>query len=189
MPGYGSHVPLWILGSSLFGAELAAALGLPFAFASHFAPDELLPALQIYRAKFKASKQLQRPYAMVGINVVAAETDDEARRLFTSIQQTFTNMGRGTRGQLPVPIDDIETYWSPIEKIEVSRKLRRSFVGSAETVQRGIEGLLAETGADELIVASAIYEHTARLRSYEILADIRKESASNARFPERQTLI
>ncbi len=173
VPGYGTHVPLWILGSSLFGAQLAAQLGLPFAFASHFAPDELLPALQIYRDEFQASKQLQRPYAMVGVNVIAAESDDEARRLFTSIQQTFTNMGRGTRGRLPEPIADIDTYWSPPEKNDVSRKLSRSFVGSPETIRRGLEDLIAETGADELIVASAIYDHAARLRSYELLAGVR----------------
>jgi luciferase family oxidoreductase group 1 len=180
VPGYGSHVPLWILGSSLFGAELAAVLGLPFAFASHFAPDELLAALRIYRDEFKASKQLQRSYAMVGINVVVAETDAEARRLFTSSQQAFTGMMRGTRGRLQPPIDDIETYWSPVEKIEVSRKLRRSFVGSPETVRRGIDSLLAETAADELIVASAIYDHAARLRSYELLAAIRTQISLSA---------
>ena len=172
-PGSGSRVPLWILGSSLFGAQLAAELGLPFAFASHFAPDALLPALQIYRREFKPSEQLQRPYAMVGVNVIAAE-DDKARRLFTSLQQVITNVVRGARGRLPPPIDDIEPYWSPVEKDQVSNMLRRSIVGSPEIVRHGLENFIEETSADELIVASAIYDHSARLRSYEILADVRK---------------
>ena len=173
VPGTGSHVPLWILGSSLFGAQLAARLGLPFAFASHFAPDALLAALEVYRAEFQPSEQLQRPYAMVGVNVIAAE-DDEARRLFTSLQQVVTDMFRGTRGWLPPPIDDIETYWSPVEKNQVSKMLSRSFVGSPETVQHGLDDFIEETSADELIIASAIYDHSARLRSYEILADVHK---------------
>ena len=112
IPGVGSHVPLWILGSSLYGAQLAAALGLPYAFASHFAPDALLPALEIYRARFQPSAQLQQPYAMVAVNVVAADDDATAARLFTSVQQSFTNIFRGARGQLPPPVDDIEEYWS-----------------------------------------------------------------------------
>src|SRR5579872_6636152 len=174
VPGTGSHVPIWILGSSLFGAQLAASLGLPFAFASHFAPDLLLPALEVYRAEFQPSEQLQRPYAMVGVNVIAAEEDAEARRLFTSLQQTVTNMFRGTRGLLPPPIDDIETYWSPAEKYRVSKMLSRSFVGSPETVRHRLEDFIEETNADELIVASAIYDHAARLRSYEILTDVHK---------------
>lgn len=174
VPGTGSHVPLWILGSSMFGAQLAARLGLPFAFASHFAPDALLPALQVYRVEFQPSQQLQRPYAMVGINVIAAERDDAARRLFTSLQQLATNVFRGTRGRLPPPIDDIESYWSPFEKSQASRMLRRSFVGSPETVRHGLEAFIEETSADELIIASAIHDHSTRLRSYEILADVHK---------------
>ncbi len=173
IPGTGSYVPLWILGSSLFGAQLAALLGLPYAFASHFAPDELLPALDIYRSEFRPSQQLQHPYAMVGANVIAADSDQEAQRLFTSQQQSFTNIFRARRGQLPPPIGDIETYWSPAEKARVTSMLRRSFVGSAETVTDGVQGFVAETGADELIVAAAIHDHDARLRSYEILVDLR----------------
>jgi luciferase family oxidoreductase group 1 len=173
VPGAGLNVPLWILGSSLFGAQLAAMLGLPYAFASHFAPDALMQALQIYRAKFEPSQQLERPYAMVGLNVVAAETDAEARRLFTSAQQAFTNLLRGTRGQLRPPIDDIETYWTPSEKARASNMLTCSFVGARETVRRGLEAFIEETGADELMVASAVYDHEARLRSYEILAEVR----------------
>jgi luciferase family oxidoreductase group 1 len=170
IPGEGSHVPLWILGSSLFGAKLAAALGLPYAFASHFAPEALLPALDLYRAEFRPSEQLQQPYAMVAANVIAAEEDEQARRLFTSQQQTFTNIFRGTRVQLPPPIDDIETYWSLEEKWRVSTMLKRSFVGSGETVREGLLSFVEETGADELIIATAIHDHAARVRSYEILA-------------------
>lgn len=172
IPGVGSHVPLWILGSSLYGAQLAAALGLPYAFASHFAPEALLPALDVYRTRFRPSAQLQQPYAMVAVNVVAAEDDATARRLYTSLQQTFTNIGRGTRGQLPPPIDDIEAYWSPDEKARVAGMLARSYVGSAAVVREGLEGVVAETRADELIVASPIHDHGARVRSYEILADV-----------------
>src|SRR5215210_7567976 len=134
VPGTGLKVPIWILGSSLFGAQLAAMLGLPYAFASHFAPEALMPALQVYRREFKPSKQLQKPYAMVGCNVIAADTDAEARRLFTSAQQSFTNLFRGTRGKLQPPIDDIESYWSPGEKAQASNMLTCSFVGSAATI-------------------------------------------------------
>jgi luciferase family oxidoreductase group 1 len=170
IPGAGSHVPLWILGSSLYGAQLAAMLGLPYAFASHFAPDALLPALELYRAGFQPSEQLDKPYAMVAANVIAADDDKEAQRLFSSVQQSFTNIFRGTRGQLPPPIDDIEEYWTPDERVRAASMLRRSFVGSPETVQRGLESFVEETGADELIVASAIHDHPARLRSYELLS-------------------
>jgi len=172
VPGAGLHVPLWILGSSLFGAQLAAVLGLPYAFASHFAPAALFPALHSYHNAFKPSKQLDRPYAAAGVNVFAAETDAEACRLFTSAQQAFVNMFRGRRGRLPPPIDDVESYWTPEEKIQASAMLERSFVGSPQTVRAGLEEFSKQTAVDELIVASAIYDHTARLRSYEILAEI-----------------
>jgi luciferase family oxidoreductase group 1 len=170
VPGAGQNVPIWILGSSLFGAQLAAMLGLPFAFASHFAPAALHEALRVYRARFQPSPQLERPYAMVGANVIAADTEKEARRLFTSVQQQFANRFRGARGQLPPPIDDIETYWSPAEREQASAMLACSFVGSAETVAGELKGFVEETGADEIMVAAAIYDHSARLRSYEILA-------------------
>jgi luciferase family oxidoreductase group 1 len=170
IPGTGSHVPLWILGSSLYGAQLAAALGLPYAFASHFAPDALLPALEIYRDRFQPSEQLQQPYAMVAANVIAADDDAEARRLFTSVQQSFTNVLRNRRGQLPPPIDDIEMYWTPEEKLRVSSMLHRSFVGSPHTLQSGLDRFVEETRADELILATAVHDHDARLRSYELLA-------------------
>jgi luciferase family oxidoreductase group 1 len=170
VPGTGLKVPLWILGSSLFGAQLAAALGLPYAFASHFAPADLMPALAIYRENFRPSAQLAKPYAMVGANAIVAESDAEARRLFTSAQQAFTNLLRGTRGQLLPPIDDIERYWAPHEKAQAQRMLECAFVGSPATVRAGLERFVADTGADEVIVAAAIYDHAARLRSYELLA-------------------
>ena len=174
VPGTNSNVPLWILGSSLFGAQLAGVLGLPYAFASHFAPDALMEALKIYRATFQSSQQSAKPYAMVGANVVVAETDEAARRLFTSAQQTFANLVRGARGQLPPPIDDIESYWSPAEKAQASGMLAFAIVGSPAMVREGLERVQRQTGADEIMIVSAIYEHAARLRSYEILAEIQK---------------
>ncbi len=171
VPAAGTEVPLFILGSSHFGAMLAAELGLPYAFASHFAPDLLIPALEIYRSRFKPSEQLGRPHAMVGVNVIAADSDDEARRLATTQQMSFANIFRGARGLSQPPIDDIEAYWSPIEKAQAKRMLARSIVGSPETVRLGMEALVAETGADELIVVSDVYEHPARLRSFELIAE------------------
>jgi luciferase family oxidoreductase group 1 len=173
VPGAGLEVPIWILGSSLYGAQLAAMLGMPYAFASHFAPGALMHALATYRDRFTPSARLPKPHAMVGVNVIAAETDAEARRLFTSVQQSFAAMVRGTRGQLPPPIDDIDAFWSEEEKAHASGMLACSFVGSAETVRRGLERFAAETGADELMVASAVFDHGARLRSYEILSRLR----------------
>lgn len=171
VPGAGLKVPLWILGSSLFGARLAGMLGLPYAFASHFAPEALLQALQVYRRGFTPSPQADRPYAAAGVNVFAADTDAEAVRLFTSAQQQFTNLVRGAPGKLPPPVDDIEDYWTPAEKARASAMLAYSFVGSLETVRRGLTQFAELTGVDELIVVSAIYDHSARLRSYEILAN------------------
>jgi luciferase family oxidoreductase group 1 len=171
VPAAGTELPIWILGSSNFGAMLAAEFGLPYSFASHFAPDLLLPALDIYRSRFKPSKQLDRPYAMVGVNIVAAPTDAEARRLATTQQMSFANIFRGARGLSQPPIDDIESYWTPMEKAQAMRMLVRSIIGSADTIRAGIDALVAETGADELIVVSDIYEHAARLRSFEIIAD------------------
>lgn len=170
VPGAGLNVPLWILGSSLYGAQLAAALGLPYSFASHFAPEALMPALDIYRERFRASAQLGAPYAMPGVNVVVADTDDEARYLFTSAQQSFTRLIRNARGKLPPPIDDIESFWTPAEKEQVSRMLSCSFVGSPKTVRRELQAFVERTKADELIVASAIFDPAARRRSYELLA-------------------
>ncbi|HSC13817.1 MAG TPA: LLM class flavin-dependent oxidoreductase, partial [Gammaproteobacteria bacterium] len=165
VPGTGLQVPLWILGSSLYGAQLAAALGLPYAFASHFAPGDLMAALATYRAGFRPSSQLAAPYAMVGVNAVVAETDEQARRLFTSIQQGVTNLLRGARGRLQPPIDDIESYWTPAEKAHASRMLACSFVGAPATVRTALTRFVAETGADEIIVAAGIFDQAARLRS------------------------
>jgi luciferase family oxidoreductase group 1 len=172
VPGSGLNVPIWILGSSLFGAQLADELGLPYAFASHFAPDALIPALQSYFRGFKASKELDRPYAAAGVNVFAADTDQAARRLFTSAQQQFTNMLRGKRGKLPPPIDDIEAYWTPSEKAQASSMLSCSFVGTRETVRAGLEAFVEKTRVQELIIASAIFDHSARLHSYELISDL-----------------
>lgn len=172
VPGAGLNVPVWILGSSLYGAQLAAALGLPYAFASHFAPDALHHALRVYRERFKPSAQLDSPYAMPCVNVIAADTDDEARRLFTTAQQTFTRMIRNTRGLMPPPIDDIDAFWTPAEKAQAMRMLACSFVGSPDTVARGLREFVETTGADELIVSGPIHDHAARLRSFELLAGV-----------------
>jgi luciferase family oxidoreductase group 1 len=170
VPAAGMDVPLWILGSSTYGAHLAAELGLPYAFASHFAPEQLLAALEIYRSRFKPSEQLDRPYAMVGVNVVAAETDGEARRLATTQQMSFANLVRGARQLSQPPIDDIDSYWSPREKAQAMQMLARSIVGSPETVRSGLNALVDETGADEVMVVSDVYDHALRLRSFEIIA-------------------
>lgn len=169
VPGAGMNVPLWILGSSLYGAQLAALLGLPYAFASHFAPDALDEALSIYRNRFQPSAQLQASHAAAGVNVVVAGTDREARRLFTSLQMRFVAMVRGERGLLQPPIDDIETYWTPMEKAQASRMLACSFVGSAATVEHGLRDFIARTGVDELIVSAAVYDQQARRDSYRLL--------------------
>ena len=171
VPAAGTEVPLYILGSSHFGAMLAAELGLPYAFASHFAPDHLITALEIYRSRFKPSEQLDRPYAIVGVNIVAAESDEKARRLATTQQMSFTNIFRGARGLSQPPIDDIETYWTPMEKAQAMRMLARSIIGSPDTVRKGMAALVEETGADELIVVSDVYEHSERLRSIELIAE------------------
>jgi luciferase family oxidoreductase group 1 len=175
VPGAGLDVPIWILGSSLFGAQLAAALGLPYAFAAHFAPDELMRALHVYRTQFKPSVAQPRPWAMVSVNVVAADTDAEASRLFTSMQQAFTNIRtRGVAGPLPTPVDDIDRFWSPAEKAVVEQVLRYSFVGSAETVERNLRVFLQTTKADELMITAHMHSQAARLRSIEIAAEIGK---------------
>jgi len=171
VPGTGTNVPIWILGSSLFGAQLAGELGLPYAFASHFMPQPLMAALDTYRTSFKPSARLQKPYVMAGVNVFAADTDATARRLFTSVQQSITNRLRGMPGRLPPPIDDIESYWNPAEKAEVSARLECSFVGSAEVVSGGLRQFIEQTAVDEVMTVSAIYDHPARLRSYQLAAE------------------
>lgn len=170
VPAAGTMVPLWILGSSTFGASLAAELGLPYAFASHFAPDQLLPALDIYRRQFRPSAQLDKPYAVVGVNAIAAETEQEARRLATSQQMSFAEILRNRPGLFQPPIDDIEQYWSPMERMQATRMLARSVVGTPAMVRAGLTALAEETGADELIVVSDVYDHAARLRSFEFIA-------------------
>ena len=175
VPATGTQVPLWILGSSMFGASLAAELGLPYAFASHFAPDMLLPALQLYRERFKPSEQLAEPYAVAGINAIAADTDAEARWLFTTQQMSFADLFAGRRGLSKPPIDDIETYWTAQEKAQAMQMLHRSVVGSVETVRAGLQAFIAETGADELMIVSDVYEHQARVRSLELIAQAVKQ--------------
>jgi luciferase family oxidoreductase group 1 len=176
IPGSGLKVPIWLLGSSLFSAQLAAQLGLPFAFASHFAPADMMSALRLYRNLFKPSKQLQHPYLMLGINVVAAATDDEARRQFTSLQQSFTYLRRGMPQQIPPPIDDIESFWSPLEKALASQTLTVSAVGSSETVARVLQNFIDITNPDELMLSAHIYDHKARLDSFEQVAALRSNS-------------
>jgi luciferase family oxidoreductase group 1 len=170
VPGAGLDVPIWILGSSLFGAQLAAELGLPFAFASHFAPAALLPALELYRTRFKPSARLERPHVMLGVNVFAAETDEAGRRLFSSLQQAFVNLRRGHPGPLPPPDEQFADRLPPGDARLIEETLSCSMVGSPATVRRGLEAFVRRTGADELMVASQIYDHEARLRSYQLMA-------------------
>ncbi|PZF78189.1 LLM class flavin-dependent oxidoreductase [Aestuariivirga litoralis] len=169
VPGAGTGVPLWILGSSLYGAQLAALLGLPYAFASHFAPDALEQALALYRERFQPSHQLARSHAMAGANIIVADTDAEARRLFTSVQMRFVGMIRNERGLLAPPIDDIDGYWTAAERVQASRMLACSFVGAPATVEAQLSAFIARTGIDELIVASAIFDQQAKFRSFELL--------------------
>jgi luciferase family oxidoreductase group 1 len=173
VPGAGLEVPVWLLGSSLFSARLAAALGLPFAFASHFAPDAMDTALEIYRREFRPSRRLAQPYAMLGLNVVAADTDAEARRLFTTQQQSFINLRRGRPGLVPPPIDDIEAYWTPVEKLGVERALACAVVGGPDTVRRGLADFIARHRPDELMLTANIYEHELRRRSFELAMQAR----------------
>ena len=170
VPAAGTEVPLWILGSSTFGARLAAELGLPYAFASHFAPDLLLPALQMYREHFRPSQQLDAPYAMVGVNVICAESDGEARRLATTQQMSFADIFRGARGLSKPPIDDIDSYWSPTERLQAKQMLAHSIIGSPRTVRSGLESLVRETRADELMIVSDVFDHALRRRSIEFIA-------------------
>lgn len=178
VPGAGLAVPIWILGSSLFGAQLAAMLGLPFAFASHFAPTHLHDALGIYRERFEPSATLERPHAMVAVNAFAAETDAEGRRLFTSLQQAFLNLRCGSPGPLPPPVDSLDGLLSPVEQAGLDRALAFSAVGSPASVRRRLESVIAETGADEIIVTGQIHDHAARLRSFEIVAQARDDLAA-----------
>jgi luciferase family oxidoreductase group 1 len=174
VPGAGLRVPIWLLGSSLFSAQLAAALGLPFAFASHFAPDLLDEALRLYRSLFRPSESLERPYAMAAVAVYAADTGREAERLFTSLQQSFVKLRRGTPGPLPPPVDSMDGLWTEMEKAGVGQAFREAIVGSPAAVREGMAAFVKRTGIDELMVTAAIFDHGARLRSFEIAAGAAK---------------
>lgn len=180
VPGEGQTVPVWILGSSLYGAQLAALLGLPYAFASHFAPAELDHALEVYRTRFQPSAQLDKPYVMLGLNVFAAPTDAEAKLLFSSLQQAFVNLRSGRPGQLPPPVENYDRDLDPMAKSMLSQALSCAVVGSPETVRQGIDAFIRRTGADELMVTAQCFDHAARVRSFEILADVHKSMSKAA---------
>ncbi len=171
VPGEGADVEVWLLGSSTFGAQLAAALGLPYAFASHFAPGELEAAIAIYRERFQPSERLAKPHVMLGVTVVAAETDLEARRLFTSLQQSFVALRTGMPGPLPPPVDDFEDKLLPEERALLAGALKQAVVGSPATVRAGLAALAHDHDADELMITSSVFDHAARLRSFEIVAE------------------
>ncbi|HEY5809467.1 MAG TPA: LLM class flavin-dependent oxidoreductase [Povalibacter sp.] len=173
VPGAGLDVPLWILGSSLYGAQVAAAFGLPYAFASHFAPAQMMQAIQLYRDTFRPSRQLDLPYVMLGFNVFAADREDEARLLATSMQQAFVNLRTGRPGQLPPPVHGYLDALAPRERAVLDDVLSCSAIGTADTVCRALRTFMDRTGADELIITSGIFDHAARLRSYEITAQVR----------------
>ena len=177
VPGNGLNVPIWILGSSLFGAQLAAVLGLPYAFASHFAPAELLRALHVYRTQFRPSDQLKKPYAMVAANVIAADTDREAERLFTSVQQQFLYIRRGKARKMLPPVDDLRSLWPDYELAGIDSVFRCSAVGSPETVQRDLANIISQTNADELIITAPIFDHEARKHSLSLTAQVRDSLA------------
>lgn len=176
VPGAGLSVPVWLLGSSLFSATMAASLGLPFAFASHFAPDAMGEALAIYHRDFKPSRYLQRPHAMLALNVVAAASDADARKLFTTQQQSFVNLRRGKPGLIPPPIDDIESFWSPTEKLGVERALACAVVGDTQTVAAGLREFIARHRPDELLITTNVFDHADRLRSLEWVAAARMDA-------------
>ncbi len=172
VPGTEANVPLWLLGSSLYSAHLAAALGLPYAFASHFAPDMLIDAIAIYRERFQPSAELDKPYVMVGVMGVAADTDEEAERLFTSSQQQFVNLRKNVRTRFPKPLDSMDGFWTPMEKMSVEHTLRYAAVGSVPTIEAKLKQFLEETGADELIVSMPIHDIDARLHSVDLFASL-----------------
>ncbi|EJD6538007.1 luciferase-like monooxygenase [Providencia rettgeri] len=175
VPGYGEKIPVWLLGSSLYSARLAAQMGLPFAFASHFAPDLLLQALEVYRANFKPSSRLSKPYAMVCINIIAADTQREAEFLFTSMQQAFVMLRRGQPSQLPAPVESMENIWSPAEEFGVQQALGMSLVGDKTKVGYGLQTILRQTQADEIMVNGQIFDHQARLYSFELAMQVMNE--------------
>ena len=176
IPGEGLNVPIWLLGSSGFSAQLAGQLGLPFSFASHFSPDHTLTALALYRRSFKPSKALEQPYAMTGLNVIAADTDEEAQRLATTLQQQFLNLIRNTETPLQPPVDNMDEIWTAHEKTALQQQLGSSIIGSKETVRAKLKTFLEDTQADEMMIISQIYDQQARLRSYDIVAEIVEET-------------
>ena len=178
VPGAGMNIPIWLLGSSDFSARLAGRLGLPFAFAGHFSPQYILPALELYRRTFEPSEKLEKPYAMLAMNVVAADSDAEAQYLATTQFQSFLRMIRGMPGQMLPPVENMDDVWSAEEKAAVDSRLGGSIIGSPTTVRDGLEKILSETGADELMLNSMIFDHLARLHAYEIVANVRTESVS-----------
>ncbi len=178
VPGAGLNVPIWLLSSSGFSAHLAGVLGLPFAFAAHFSPEYTLPALKLYRQTFQPSDDLQKPYAMVALNVIAAKTDEEAEFLATSQTQSFLNLIRGKAGKIPPPVADMSKIWNEREKALVASRTGGSIIGSKETVKRKLEEYLEQTKADEIMVNAMIYDHQKRLRSYEIIAEVFNENAA-----------
>ncbi|MDR3517060.1 MAG: LLM class flavin-dependent oxidoreductase [Azospirillaceae bacterium] len=180
VPGAGLEVPIWLLGSSLYSARLAAMLGLPFAFAAHFAPDAMMQALEIYRSTFTPSATRDRPYAMVALNIIAADNDAAARRLFTSQQQAFLRLRRGQPGPLPPPVDDLRDHSTALERAGVDQALACSVVGAPDTVRRGLSAFMAATAADELIVTGHIFDPVARRHSFEIVAEVRDALSASA---------
>jgi len=178
VPGGGANVPIWLLGSSDFSARLAGQLGLPFSFAAHFSPENTLPALAIYRESFQPSDDLEEPYAMIAVNIFAAESIGEAERLATSQHQSFLNLVRGKPGKIRPPVDDMDAIWTPAEKALVAARLDGSIIGDRETVKQNLNEFVERTAADEIMVNAIIYDHQARLQSYEIVADIWKSEAS-----------
>ncbi|WP_420488381.1 LLM class flavin-dependent oxidoreductase [Gottfriedia acidiceleris] len=173
VPGEGLNIPIWLLGSSGFSAQLAAELGLPFAFAAHFAPDYTVQAMQLYHNNFKPSEVLDEPYAMIGLNVVVADTDQEAKRLFTTQQQSFLNLIRGGKPSLlKPPVDDMEEIWSPYEKETLENQMKLSAIGTIETVTEKLQTVLNMTKADEIMVNGSVFDHAARLYSYELLSKV-----------------
>jgi len=189
LPGQGSNVPITLLGSSGFSAQLAGILGLPFAFAAHFAPEHLCAAAQLYRDRFRPSEVLRKPYLMVAVQVIAAETDEAARRLFTTPQQRFLRLIRNEPVELLPPVDSMEPLWNEFERAAVENKLRSAIVGSSQTMKAGLEKLVAETAADEVIVVTDTYEHEDRLRSYERVAQVAREIRDGgAQRGEKSTL-
>jgi len=173
VPGAGLKVPIWLLGSSLYSAQLAALLGLPFAFAAHFAPELLLQALAIYRSRFTPSAQLARPYAMICVNLIVADSERAAQRLFSSHQQAFTHLRRGRPGLLPPPIDDMNSFWSEAEKAMIAQSMRYSFVGSTASVRAALAAFLEQTAPDELMVNVHVFDQVARRHSLALTAEIR----------------